>query len=320
MRGRLINSGPSRPFAPPPGRGDVRPACAGEAVRPLTAALLAALLVLSLPARAPAQSGGHILYGDFKVDESKVEGLKPISFDIILYSLGGAVLARQTVASNGRYRFMNLGDGDYDLAVEVENREVARVRVSVQSRFKTDFRHDLSLEWRAAGAERRERAQTVSAADFYKRAPANRSLFEKAQEAFDKKKYDQAASLLRQLLDADAKDFQAWTELGTVYLMQDKSGEAEAAYRRATEERPTFALALLNLGRLRVAQKKFEAAIEPLTRAVAVQPASAEANFLLGESYLQTRKGSKAVGYLNEAARLGRTEAHLRLATLYNAA
>ena len=46
---------------------------------------------------------------------------------------------------------------------------------------------------------------------------------------------------------------------------------------------------------------------------------SADANFLLGESYLQLKKGSKAVPYLEEAARLGRADAHLRLATLYNA-
>ena len=44
-------------------------------------------------------------------------------------------------------------------------------------------------------------------------------------------------------------------------------------------------------------------------------PTSADANFLLGEAYLQIKKGSKAVPYLNEAAKLGKVEAHLRLAT-----
>ncbi|MGH9902129.1 MAG: tetratricopeptide repeat protein, partial [Pyrinomonadaceae bacterium] len=83
---------------------------------------------------------------------------------------------------------------------------------------------------------------------------------------------------------------------------------------------PTFFLALLNLGRVLMSQKKFEAAAETLTRAVEAQPRSAEANLLLGEAHLQMKKGSKAVGYLNEAARLGRPEAHLRLATLYNGA
>jgi tetratricopeptide (TPR) repeat protein len=79
----------------------------------------------------------------------------------------------------------------------------------------------------------------------------------------------------------------------------------------------------MNLGRLRVARKNYEGAIEPLTAAVGIQPTSADANYYLGESYLQIKKGSKAVGYLNEAIKLdpvGRADAHLRLALLYNAA
>jgi tetratricopeptide (TPR) repeat protein len=78
----------------------------------------------------------------------------------------------------------------------------------------------------------------------------------------------------------------------------------------------------MNLGRLRMMQKNFEGAIEPLTAAATVQPTSADANYRLGESYLQIKKGSKAVVYLYEAIKLdpiGKADAHLRLATLYNA-
>ena len=126
--------------------------------------------------------------------------------------------------------------------------------------------------------------------------------------------------LFTRLLAADEKDFQAWTELGTVQLMKNNVDEAEKDYRRAIQARPTFMLALLNLGRVLSLQKKYEAAIEPLTEAVKASPTSAEANFMLGEAYLQIKKGSKAVPYLTDAAKLGKAEAHLRLATLYNAA
>jgi len=54
-----------------------------------------------------------------------------------------------------------------------------------------------------------------------------------------------------------------------------------------------------------------------------VQPTSAQANFFLGEAYLQNKKGSLAVGNLKEAIKLdpvGMADAHLRLAALYNAA
>ncbi len=281
---------------------------------------IASVLLIIYAITVQGQDGGHTLFGDLKVDETKVEGVVPLSFDVVLYTEGGTLLGRQTVTNNSRYRFLNLANGRYDVVVEVEGSEVARVRVWVQSAFKTDFRQDLHLEWHAGVSQRpRAKAQTVSAADFYTRANRNKLLFEKAQKAVDEKKFDVALDLFSQLVAADAHDFQAWTELGTVQLMLNNSEEAEKDYRRAIEERPTFMLAFLNLGRLLSAQNKFEAAIEPLTEAVELSATSAEANFLLGEAYLQIKKGSKAVPYLIDAARLGKADAHLRLAALYNA-
>ena len=283
--------------------------------------LFALLALASNPAQAQG-GGGHMLFGDVKADEGKTEGLKPMTFDILLYGLDGRVIARQKVSNGGRYRFFNVRSGEYDVAVEMENVEVARMRVSLGAASPaSDFQRDIELEWKSEGKGAASvKKQTISAADFYERPSGNKSNFEKAQSAIDKKNYEQAATLLKLVLDADPKDFQAWTELGTVYVLQEKQDEAEKAYVRAIEARPTFFLALLNLGRVRVAQKQYEAAIDPLTHAVELQPTNAEANLRLGEAYLQLKKGSKAVTYLNEAARLGRTEAHLRLATLYNAA
>ena len=264
------------------------------------------------------ERGPHTLYGDVKVEaEQGSESVKPLSLEVQLYIINGTLIGRQTVTVPGRYRFMDLPNSEYDVVVMNENTEVARVRVRVQAVYKNDFRQDIILEARTD--HRTNKAATVSALDVYERTGANKSLFEKSQKAVDEKKYDEALDLLTRLVAADAKDFQAWTELGTVQLLRNNLEEAETDYRRAIQERPTFTLALLNLGRLLSAQKKFEAAIEPLTEAVKSSSTSAEANFLLGEAYLQIKKGSKAVPYLNEAARLGKPEAHLRLAALYNA-
>jgi predicted Zn-dependent protease len=265
------------------------------------------------------ERGPHTLYGDIKVEsEPGSESQKPLSLEVQLYIINGTLVGRETVSANGRYRFMDLANGEYDVVVMSENLEVARVRVRVQSVYKTDFRQDITLQARTD--HRETRAATVSASDVYPRTGANKSLFEKAQKAVDEKKYDAALELFDRLVAADPKDFQAWTELGTVQLMRNNTEEAEKSYRRAIEERPTFTLALLNLGRLLSAEKKFEEAITPLTEAITSSPTSAEANFMLGEAYLQIKKGSKAVPYLTEAAKLGKAEAHLRLATLYNAA
>jgi tetratricopeptide (TPR) repeat protein len=288
--------------------------------------ILCVALLLGAASAARAQlGGGHTLYGDLKVDESKASGLKPLAFDLLLYTEGGTLVTRQSVASGGRFRFINLRDGRYEIVVEVEHMEVARIRqISVISPFKNDFRQDISMEWRDDAAKRpAPRAATVSVDDLYERNAANQKLFVKAGAALDKQEYERGIALLRQIVEADPRDFQAWTELGTAYFVRNNLTDAEKSYARALDARPTFILALVNLGRLRLAQKNYDGAIELLTKAVKTRPQSASANYYLGEAYLQIKKGSVAVVHLNEALRLdpeGRAEAHLRLALLYHAA
>jgi len=105
--------------------------------------------------------------------------------------------------------------------------------------------------------------------------------------------------------------------------MRKDFGKAEGAYERAGEVNPSFFPSFFNLAKLRISQKRFEAAIEALNQSVKLKPDSPQANYLLGDAYLQIKKGSKAVIYLNEALKLdpiGMAQAHLRLAVLYNAA
>lgn len=267
-----------------------------------------------------SRSSGFTLFGDFDVS-GDADPAKPLMFDLLLYSRSGVLLDRQKVGSKGRYRFLNIPPGDYDLVIEFENSEVARTQVRLFGP-PTDFRQDLALQWRASIVAK-SKAATISVEDVYDRRAPNKARFEKAQEAFDKKEYDKAVALFTQVVNDDPRDFQAWSELGTVYLVQSKFAEAEKAYLRATEVRPTFFRALFNLGRVRLMQKNFDGAVTALDQAVAVQPQSADANYFLGEAYLQIKKGSKAIGYLYEALKLdpiGKADAHLRLAALYNGA
>ena len=286
--------------------------------------LLALVTLIVLASFASGQiGGGHTLFGDFKIDESQYSGIKPQTFFVLLYTPSGVLLSRQTVSSNGRYRFNDVANGEYDIVVEVENEVVAKVRVVLMDRSKTDIRHDLNLEWRARPGSQGYNAGTVSVADAYKRQPENDARYAKAQESIKRKEYKDAVVLLRQIITADSKDFVVWTELGTVQFKQGETREAEKSYLSALQEKPSFLLALLNLGKLRVSEKKFEEAIEVFARAVAAEPKSSDANYFLGESYLQIKKGSKAVGFLEEALRLdpvGKAEAHIRLAALYNGA
>ncbi len=281
--------------------------------------LLLVLIVLMIALPATSQSG-YTLWGDVKIDDSKAEHAGPSSVTVVLYDQSTRIVGRQTISSSGRYRFTNLRAGDYDIAIEADGGEVTRLRLTLTGSTTSDIRQDFEFEWKEKVAARTSNAGVVSAADFYDRSAANKSLFEKAHAATEKKDYANAVKLLNQIVENDKNDFQCWTLLGTLYLVQEKRDEAEKAYLTAIELKPTYALPLINLGRFRITQKKFEEAVELLTRAVESQPQSADANLFLGEAYLRLKKGSKAIPYLNEAGRLGKIEAHLDLGWLYNAA
>ena len=108
---------------------------------------LALMFAMSAP-RAMAQVSGNTLYGDVKVDESRADAKTPLSLTIIIYNLAGNVVGRQSVPSGGRYRFNNMRTGEYDIAVEIETSEIARIRVSVAGTPGSDYRQDLEFEWK----------------------------------------------------------------------------------------------------------------------------------------------------------------------------
>lgn len=289
------------------------------------------LVILGLSVSAYAQApdrktqlgiggGTYILFGDVTVDEGNDKSAKPLMYEVVLNNLGGTPADRQFVGSGGRYQFINLAAGQYILIVLLDHEEIARMRVEILSGGSERVRQDLELAWKKGAPAK---PATISVTDIYQRSEANEKLFVNAKEATDQKRYDDAVVTLQKLVAADPHDFQAWAELGTIFLFKQNLDESENAYVKSVTERPQFFLGQLNLGRLRVVRKNFDGAIEPLTKAIEIQPTSADANYYLGESYLQIKKGSKAVGYLYEAIKLdpvGRADAHLRLATLYNAA
>ena len=268
------------------------------------------------------RSGGKNLYGEVSVEGEQLNNGRPVRVDLILYTESRNVVERNTVSGNSRYRFNNVPQGVYELVAEVDSVEVARVRVDLRSPLVDDFKQDLAFAWTATGP-RAAKPDSVSAADKYERNSANTALFSKADRALDAKDYDEAAKLLNKIVASDPKDFQAWTQLGNIHLLQNKNAEAETAYLRAIDLHSDYFLALLNLGRAEIGLQRYDVAAEVLGRAVKLRPKSADANYLLGESYLQLKKGSVAVGYLNEALQLdpkGMADVHLRLALLYHAA
>src|SRR5690349_21797821 len=197
--------------------------------------------------------GAYTLFGDVLVDEGKTPGAKPLVYEVVLNNIGGTPAGRQYVNAGGRYQFINLAAGQYELLVLLDHEEIARMRVEILAGPAQErVRQDLNLAWKPGMSSK---PASISAADFYKRSGNNEKLFLKAKEATDQKRYDDSILSLQELTAADPRDFQAWAELGTVYLFKQNYDESEKAYLKSTTERPEFFLGQMNLGRLRVLRK-----------------------------------------------------------------
>lgn len=269
----------------------------------------------SLPGTDAKLSGSFIVQG---LDETT----KPPNFSVAVLA-NGALVARQPVKNRGGFVFNNVPRTNVSLIVEIDGLEITNYQIGTLVSAPLSNRHDVILTMAQIGSAVSRRNEVISIRNSYSRSQESQKQFERAIELSKDKKPDGAIKLFKQLLDADPKDYVAWTELGNLYFLAEKHNDARIAYNKALELKGDFDPALLNLGKLSIVQKEFERAIEVLTKALSAMPDSPDVNHYLGEAYLQNKKGSKAVIYLNKAIEIEpqeKAELHLRLASLYNAA
>ena len=236
---------------------------------------------------------------------------------VAAYFKGGFVGRRQ-VSENGSYTINDIPKQGTTLVVEIDHTEVANrlLELTIASIVYQDF----SVNW-TQSMDAKSKPGIVSAG--YERSKENQDRFDKAIADVKKGNNDSAISNLKAVVDADKKDYYAWTQLGNAYFLKKDDKNAEAAYLHAISEHADYTLASVNLGKLYLSQHENDKAIDVLTKAVELSPTSPDAQQYMGEAYLAIKKGSKAVGYLNEAIRLAPIEkagVHLLLAALYNGA
>ena len=84
-----------------------------------------------------------------------MEGIKPETFQLVLYDSRGQEIGRQMVTSKGRYRFLGLSNGEYDIGVQLEQQEIARIHLHLMELQNTEIRKDIELQWRPDRTARR---------------------------------------------------------------------------------------------------------------------------------------------------------------------
>lgn len=224
---------------------------------------------------------------------------------------------RITIEASGNYCFRRSGSGG-TLIIEIDGVETARR--SLPGLGPAQQREDFEIQ--AAGISRVPPA-VLSAKFSHPRNEKTTELYKKAGEAQAAKDAAKTVSILNKIVAADPADFIAWAQLGSLYFEQASFAEADAAFRKSLELKQEYVPAWINVGKMRLAQKQVEAAIEIFKHAASLDPKNARVRQLLGEAYLQAKMGTLGVEALNEAIRLdpiGMAECHLLIARLYDLA
>ena len=115
--------------------------------------IILAAVVLAQP--VAAQSGRtRTLFGDVRIT-GEDNNLVPQEVTIILRKVPEGEISRQTVSSRGRYRFNNLPEGEYELVIESDGKEIGRMspiymRDRDLSNSPYGFQYDLDFKWKSA--------------------------------------------------------------------------------------------------------------------------------------------------------------------------
>lgn len=243
-------------------------------------------------------------------------GAKPPKVTVT-FSDRGQPSVRLTVDKSGNYCFKRIS-GDGSLVVDVDGVEHARRTVASfgPAQQREDFEINVALE--------RLGPPTVISAKFsHPQTERTRELYRKAADAEKSKDAKGAVEYMKEVVSLDPADFIAWAKLGSLYFEQNLLGEAESAFKKSLELRVEYTPAWIYAGRIRVAQKHYDIAIEIFKQAIQTDATSSRAYQLLGEAYLQVKKGSLGAEALNKAIELdpnGMAECHLLLARLYDLA
>lgn len=98
-----------------------------------------------------------------------------------------------------------------------------------------------------------------------------------ATQAYQAERYEEAARLFKQAVEADPTNSGYWTNLGVAHSAAGDDSQALAAYRRATELNPNEISAFLFMGQLHLERESYTEAREAWEQVVRIDPDSAEA-------------------------------------------
>jgi Flp pilus assembly protein TadD len=140
-----------------------------------------------------------------------------------------------------------------------------------------------------------------------------------AQRLYADRQLDKAEDLYLKVLQQDNKNVPTLANLAAIQLDQDHLETAEINIKQAIGVAPDDPYSLFVLGRLKFRQKKFDEAVDALSRAAKLDPQDAQIQNFLGLALSEKGLRGPAETALRKAIQLdpGYANAHNNLAVVY---
>lgn len=120
----------------------------------------------------------------------------------------------------------------------------------------------------------------------------------------DAKMPDKAVAAAQKMIELDPNNYEAYYNLGAMYVKMKKFTDAAATFQKSIELRPDFDIAYANLGYSYSQLKKYSDAINAFKKMVEIVPDNSDGWFNLGINYMQLKKWADAVEPLKKAIEL----------------
>ena len=209
----------------------------------------------------------------------------------------GASIVSGYTLPNGSFELPNVPRGIYEVVATVGVQE-ARERIDVDH-------PDINVQLRLPGDAAAETSSGAMVSVSQLKAPDKaKQLLAKAQEAFDKEKFDQCREKLAKALQIFPNYAQALTLRGLLALQDNKVDQASGDLEQAIKNDYSYGQAYIVLGATYNLMQRFDDALRVLERGTALLPASWQAYLELSKALLGKGQFEAALRQVNKASAL----------------
>lgn len=106
---------------------------------------------------------------------------------------------------------------------------------------------------------------------------------------------EKAMSCFRTAILKDARHYNAWFGIGTIFSKQERYSLAEIHYQHAARINPKNSVILVHIGTMQFALKRPEQALKTLNAAIALDPKNPLSKFHRGSLYFKMGKYNEAL-------------------------